>query len=339
MNQVKYLAPVIWLIAALSLAGDAQVNIDLGPHATSGRGYLEQWDSVQNRLILYRDSINPGEPAVLLVNSSGNITEIYPLKDLTGAQGVTIWSVAGTPNGGVAMAAVARYGPPNVKHVPLKSLLLTYDEVGTLRKLWELYPYEPHYIVADSDGNIFGLGEKDTNAKDYPLLVKYSPDGEVVGQFLSAKMFPQGDTVLNAGSATGESEMFIKKGILNIWVAPQKELLQLSLSGELRSRISLADVLQRLQKAVNSERFRVEQLGIDAGDQIVLQIAAWDNSKSKEAKFGFAKVSTDGTQAEFIRPLTSAVTTGKFLGTTSDGKVVFRSPPGKDGKQAVITIN
>jgi hypothetical protein len=313
------------------------MTVNLGLHVTPGHGgFLERWDSVQNRLILYRDSQNADEPGVLLIKNGGSVVPIYPMRDLPNSLGLVIWNVAGTPGGGVAIAAVARYSPQNVKPVALKSFLLAYDDGGTLRKLWDLSPCEPHYLAVDAAGEIFGLGYRATKATNYPLLVKYSPDGEVLGEFLPAKLFPQGDNVVLSASPTGESDMFIQQDTLFVWLAPQQELLRLSLSGELQARVSLSDALKRVREEANTEIIKVKKLGIDASGQVVIQAVSWDKTNLKQAKFGFIRVSADGGQAKLTAPFTSSPTPGNFLGVSTEGKLVFGSV-GKDPTEQIIT--
>jgi hypothetical protein len=291
------------------------------------------WDSVEDRLILYRNSSNSSEPALLLVDKSGGTIPVNPLKDLPNAQAVTIWAVAGTPDGGAVISLVARYGPLNVKQVPKKPFLLTYDANGSLRKLWEMYPCEPHYLAVDKSGNIFGLGYRDTDQTAYPLLVKYSPDGEVLGEFLSTKLFSRGEKVVVAGSSTGESRMFIQRDELYIWLAPQQELLRLSLQGDLLSRILLSNALQQVKTEANTSTMRVWGLGVDTSKQIVMQFVAYDEAK---ARYGFARISPDGTQAKLVTPFADGILPGRFLGTNSEGKLVFRGL-GKSSTEEIIT--
>ncbi len=95
---------------------------------------------------------------------------------------MTIWDIAQTHDGGVVFSAIAEYGLRNVKPVPAKGFLLTYNREGRLTKLWDVYPYEHHRIAIDDSGNVFGLGTKDTKNDNYLLLVKYSPNGRELGE-------------------------------------------------------------------------------------------------------------------------------------------------------------
>src|SRR5207253_8543926 len=140
----------------------------------------------------------------------------------------------------IVVSATLGYGPRNTHPIPIKSLLLTYDATGMLRKVWDVNPYLDHHLAADRTGNVFALGEKGgAAAGDYPLLVKYSPTGEVLAETLSTGLFTKKEAVVTSGSPDGESKLFIKNDHLFAWIAPTQELFTFSLDGTLLSRRSL----------------------------------------------------------------------------------------------------
>src|SRR5437660_97597 len=89
----------------------------------------------------------------------------------------------------------------------------------------------PQRIQFDSSGNVFALGDGGAATGDYPLLVKYSPTGEVVGEYLSSGLFAAKDSVVDLKSSYGEPQMFIRNGRLRLWIAATRELYTFSPDG------------------------------------------------------------------------------------------------------------
>jgi len=286
-----------------------QAAPDLLEDKGGGTGYNMKWDYRAGELIYYRDITAASAPAVRILKVEEGTIPIYPLPDLPGAKARTIWDAAETPEGGVIFSAVAEYGPRNVRPVPVKSLLLTYSRDGRLTKLWDVYPYHHHHIAVDSHGDVYGLGTKDTPRTNYPLLVKYSSDGDVLGEFLPANLFSIGDKVVESGSPNGETEMFANADELFVWSAPTQEILRLSLSGELRARNSLDNALKSLAAQNGSDRAKIIEILPGADGRIIAQIQLRPpEGSSVEFKFAMAAFSADGTEA---RVTLSAVDGGR----------------------------
>lgn len=247
---------------------------------------------------------------------------------------MTIWGAATTPAGGLVLSAIAEYGPREVKLVPVKSLILTYDASANLRRVWEVKPYHHHLLAVDQQGNVFGLGDRGDTTSGYPLLIKYSPTGKVLREMLPSTLFPGiGDNVVLSGSPHGESEMFIEKELVYIWLAPTQELFRFSLEGELLGRISLATALKGVAAQTGYDRTQVIWLGVQSG-KLVVQLRLWPkDTTGQRVKVGIVRLAEGGTEATLLGPLNEGPSPGRFLGTATDQKLVFVE---LDGKIAVV---
>jgi hypothetical protein len=316
---------VISLVAFVSIAialYSQQILPDLSADKAGGTGYLSRWDGRAGELIFYRDITDISAAAVRIIGTDGRTIPIYPLSDLPGATAMTIWDIAETPEGGVIFSAIAEYGSRKVRPVPVKSLLLTYSRDGRLTRLWDVYPYHHHHIAVDASGNVFGLGTKDTKEANYPLLVKYSPDGNVLGEFLPANLFLVGDAVVESGSAYGETQMFVNDEEIFLWCAPTQEILRVSLAGEVRSRNSLDRALQSLAAQGESKRAKIVELFPGPDGQITAQVLLYPKDGSK-SKLAMAIFSRDGTAARLPSNTQGYPESARFLGGTQAGKLVF----------------
>jgi hypothetical protein len=288
-----------------------------------GTGYMLKWDYRARELIFYRNITAVSAPAARILKADGSTIPIYPLADLPGAQALTIWDIAETPDGGVIFSAIAEYGPRNVRPIPAKSLLLTYSRDGRLTRLWDVYPYHHHHIAVDKYGHVFGLGTKDTPKTNAPLLVKYSPHGDVLGEFLRANLFSIGDRIVDSGSPYGETEIFANEDELFVWSAPTQEILRLSLSGELRARNSLDTALKSLAAQNNSNGAKILHVFPATDGEIVAQVQLLPpNGSSEPFKFALATFSNDGREVR-ITSRVNVQTAPPLLGGTPEGKLVF----------------
>ncbi len=294
-------------------------NINFEPDGHGG--YFWVWDTVQDRLIAYRDVNQVGVPALRLFSTEGTQSAaIAPLGDFPEARSFNIWGVAAAPDGGVAVAATVDYG----QHIA-KSLVLSYDSSGTLKKLGDVNPYHHHRVVVDREGNIFAFGERhDTPDSNYSLFVKYSPSAKVLREFLPGTSFPMGEDVVSTSGATGEHAMFIRDEELVVFLAPTRELLRFTLAGDLRSRVSLDPALDKVAASYNAARVEILAVGSLKEGTFIAQVRLWPNTGSDQPiRFGMMKFSSDGLTAGLLEPPAVSLAQGNFLGTTNSGKLVF----------------
>jgi hypothetical protein len=299
-------------------------------------GYMAKWDQRVGELMFYRIVDSRSAVAIRLVKPDGGSVAIRPLEDLPGARSVTIWDIAETLDGGAVFCATVEYAPPHTKPMPLKSLVMTYDVAGRLTRFWDVYPYGFLHIAVDSTGAVFAFGAKSTADDHDPLLVKYSQDGRVLGQFLPANLFSGGLGVLNTGPTTGESEMFVAGERIFLWLATTQELLTLSRTGEVVGRTSLQNALKSLAAETNSSRAIVNHVSVRRDGEIVAQVQLGPLAGTKAGvKMAMVAFSTDTTVAHPISTIMEAKQSGHFLGVSQDGKLLFLEP-GPEQAQLMI---
>src|SRR6266404_1737454 len=237
MNQTLRVLALFLSLAISPVAIFAQrILFDSSNEVCSQPGFQIEWDSTSQRMFAYRDTSDPACPSVRAFPNSGSGVALYPLKDLTGATYIDIWSITGSSLGDIVLSATVGYGPRNARPIPIKSLILTYDVTGMLRKVWDVSPYLHHHLAVDSEGNVFALGEKGATGRDYSLLIKYSPAGAVLSETLSTALFAGKDAVVVCGSPNGEPKLFVRNDHLFAWIAPTQELFTFSMNGALLSR-------------------------------------------------------------------------------------------------------
>lgn len=297
-------------------------------------GYVVKWDTVQDRLIAYRNTSDAAAPAAHVYGRDGHNLPVYPVKDIAGSAALNVFDAAATPEGGIVLGGFVEYGPPPRSHLDVRSVLLTYGPTGDLEKVWNVWPYEFDLVAVDSQGNVYAIGEADLT-EPYFLLVKYSPEGEVLRQFLSTSLFSVGDHILSPGGGRkGVNQMFIEDNVLFVWFARTQELLRFSLAGDLLSRVSLAQSLSDLAAATGNDRSVVRSLASDGAGQLIAQIGVWHTQSTAEAahtgKTLLVRLSPDGSSAT---PLPIGGDRTQLLGRSSAGKLVFYEPVSRTLKQ------
>jgi hypothetical protein len=325
MNSTKKWLLVWTLLLLVAPLCDSQELKIEKPNDGHGNYWLK-WDSVQDRMIAYRGASDASMPAGRVYDRDGHSFPIYPLRDLPESRTINIWDAAATPEGGMILAGLVGYGPPGPpgSRPPVKSVLLTYGPAGDLRKFWDVLPYEFDLVAVDGQGNVYALGNADLE-EPYFMLVKYSPEGKVLRQFLSTSLFPVGDHILSPGGGTeGLNRMFIAGNVLFVWFARTQELLRFSLSGDLLSRVSLAHSLSQLAAANGNDGISLHSLAAGEGDQIIAGVVIWNTQSAKTPpKSLLVQLSPDGSSAA---PLPVNLDKSQFLGKSSTGKLILLEP-------------
>jgi len=299
------------------------MRVEIGADGRADSSYMVTWDSANDCAVLYRDVSVATLPAARVQCRDGVAKAYYPLKDFAEAQNMTIWAAAATPDGGITIAAILLYGSPGEKHPTVKSMLLTYDSQGVLRKLWDVDPYHFHQVAVDRQGNVFALGDRRDSTPDmnYPLLIKYSPKGSVERELLLVKHFG-GDAAVASDSPYGESGLFIQNEQLYVWLAPRREILTFSLDGELRSQVSLASSLNELARSTRAKLVQILRFSANSSG-LIAQVRVWPEAEDEKSTTAMVQLSTDGTKAWLMSPLTEVLVPGRFVGTSRSRKNVF----------------
>ncbi|HWO27405.1 MAG TPA: hypothetical protein VNO32_01260 [Candidatus Acidoferrum sp.] len=310
------LAVVLFCSCQPCKSQDMQMDRMRDEHAN----YWLKWDTAQERMIAYGNSSDPSAPAGRIFGRDGHSVAIYPLRDLAESASVNLWDAAATPEGGMILAGIVGYGPPE-SHLQTKSVLLTYSPVGKLEKVWNVAPYEFDLVAVDGQGNVYGLGNADLE-EPYDILVKYSPEGKVLKQFLSTSLFSVGAHILSPGGGTkGLNQMFIQDQVLFVWFARTEELLRFSLSGDLLNRASLANSLKELAAANGDDGIVLRSLAPSGGDQVIVEVVLWDTrTATTSARPILVELSPNGPSAA---PLPFDMHSNRFLGKSSTGKLVL----------------
>jgi hypothetical protein len=252
--------------------------------------------------------------------------------DFPFAQEIDIWDVAATPEGGILVLGVLHYGDRRIDHV-----ILRYQPSGFLSKTWHVSPYHHHKLAVDRDGNVFAFGHRidspdGLEGPDYPLLIKYSPDGVVLKEFLDRSLFPLDMDVVSSGERFGEPLLLVTNDSLTLFVAATKEVFRFDLQGQLLDQFSLSPLFEEIAAAAGRNRVEVLSLGVSKRGDLIAQTRFWPQDRqSDKLSFQMIRIVLHSSSWEPLSQITPLPYPGIFLGISRDAKFIFlnRRPGGE----------
>lgn len=333
-SKSDYSPKKLLLIAFSSLVSlycfGQNIPIDATSDGKADSGYQTRWDSNHKRLVLFRDTSSADLPAARLFKLDGTSTPIYILRDFRDAKFADVWAAASTPEGGTVISVILGFGErPNIKDkeksIPMvKSFLLTYDAEGVLRRAWNVAPYHHQALAVDDAGNVFALGTRDAGKEGFPMIIKYSSSGKVLGEFLQSGGFAKGSHVIDGEPLNGGSNLFIRNQQLLLWLPSTREVLGFSLAVDLQFKIPVGRLVDRLAQQRGYLDASIATMAASSTGDIEAEVRFWQESKStKGAMSGLVVISRDGTDAKLAAPLAEmAGNTRQFLGVGDNDKPI-----------------
>jgi hypothetical protein len=319
VSKIRYLTVALGLLWYQPVCVSQVIQVDGSRVNDKQGGYFARWDSMQEKLLLYRSTSASAVPAARIYGKDGTGVVVFPLRDVAESQYIDVWGVAATPDGGIVLAAVVGYTPRGVKPTQLKSALLTYDGSGSLRSFWEVQPYQYDLVAVDAAGNVFGLGMSNLD-NPYPLIVKYSPEGKILKEFFPSSMLALGDKGLLTHSPGGENQLLISGNQLLVWVAASNELFRFSLNGDLIGRIQVSQALNAFAAAAASKGFEVMEIASNSAGDLTAQVLLSGRPPSNTRRIALVRLAADGSQATLLSTIEGQ---SKFMGKSKTGKDIF----------------
>jgi hypothetical protein len=151
------------------------------------------------------------------------------------------------------------------RHVYALERILLFDRRGALVKNLSAVPAEIGAAAMDGQGKMFTLGRVDGERSSHdsdPLIVGYDQSGHPAEKMLPRKLFA--DTDDPVGNALGDlmhggSRMTVTNEAVAVYLAPVGELIVLSRSGEIRTRVSVTMRLSEFAGANGHKMVYVDQ--------------------------------------------------------------------------------
>jgi hypothetical protein len=334
--MMNRLAIVMWLtlstvvVCMLAVASSAQNTVVQPPFSEPPNHFLFKWDVTQSVLGFYRD-VKTSIPAIETYSETGTPSPpISPLADFPKDEELYVWDIAATPEAGTAISAMFKERGTR----KLWYRLLFYDGTGTLAKVWNMYPYEHDRIVVDSDGNVYAFGDRVdiTSPKgnpDYPVLIKYSPDGKISKELLQRSDFPLDKEFVHTG---GDSDpfLYLAQDTLVLYVSGTGDLFSFDLDGKLQRRTNLYPVLSKITSEIGASESEVMALVGSDRRGFIAQIRSYIKKPTGGSfSFSLVKITSDGSSWARIGPTTNDPQPGVLLGSGRTAMMFLNHVDGK----------
>src|ERR1700722_13580603 len=243
-----------------------------------------RWDSLNQRLLYHRVSVNSSFRAIYTADAQGQgTTSIDVLKDFPGSRHAVIQGVEGGPNGSIVATCILQYDKR-----PIKELILTYNRDGVLSNIIDIYPYEAPTLAVDGEGNIYTFGvrtdlDPDDPKSVYPTIVKYSPQGAVLATMLPSSSFPPGDYPTEYSQVLGDPLIRVTPSGIAVFSASTGSYFLLSPEGKILARSGLASINQKVAERYDFKRGFVLSSFFDANGNLILRMGLDDGKVAKDA--------------------------------------------------------
>lgn len=255
--------------------------------------YSPAWDGERELLVFYRDSRAVDQAAIKIYSGSTLRTAIFPLRDFPSASSIMVWAVATLPAGGVALSGVLDFGKGQTKLV-----LLTYAADGSLKQLWDMKNRHNYSLVADDQGNIYALGfpveTGDSPQASYMMLAKYSPEGELLKEFLPRSDYAYLEKATMIDPAKGESRLLIWHNLLVLYLANAHQVSWFDTDGRSQQTVDLGSLLKSVATTYNSTSAIPKRVIVTAEGNYLMQVSLFGSNAQTDTVV--LQVSQNGTK-------------------------------------------
>jgi hypothetical protein len=296
-----------------------KIKLESGP-------YFCKWEPTFGVLLCMNNSDSVNTAAVTTYDLNGaQKLRVFPLRDFPGAKELNVWDVTAAPDEGVAITGVLLYGPKDGRLVTL-----IYGSQGQLLKLWDMKPYHQHMIAADRAGNVFGFGDRidmraGTGGPDFPLVVKYSPEGKILKGFLPQSTFDR--DVTDADPETGPNRLYTVQEEVVIFLAKPKEVFWFDSDGKELRRIALGSTINGIMKSHQGTTAEIMNITVTSDHEFLVQLKIYPASPTSENTVVIlARISADGSSVTIESSIPLAQSIGFFKGFSPDGRLIFLTP-------------
>lgn len=303
--------------------------------------YLLKWD--RDVLFHYRLAWADSSPTIKGY-LAGRALTVYlsPMQNLGGWEKGYLNDIAVSPTGEVVLLTTVVKNDNASKKV--SQLLLVYDASGQLERRVDCAPYEYSAIAVDDHGELFAFGYKigATTGEDFPMVIKLSLRGEVLGGF-HARSLHNLEADPTSTIPFGPPKLFVRDNRVGLWVGNTGDLFEYDFGVEPRlvRHISLKEQLlvldTELWTKVNSE---IDFIGRLHDDKLLIQVRTTkDLGEFLECSFRLYEINNDGHWTQ-ITTATATPQPGRVLGLDSKGNIVsIRLGPNRERLLSTYTLH
>jgi hypothetical protein len=264
MPRAKLLFPPLFLLGIATLLNSRAAAQELKPTG------LPQWDST-NQVLFFGIGF-PGCVVRAYLDGHQRGADIDIFKDFPGMQECGVEALTAGPDATTLVAAILNFGNDNIQQP-----ILTYDSSAKLLKTWDPAPqYVEAIAYSKDDGAIFILGERELPkgpyAPNYPLLIAYNRDGQILKTMIPAGALKDGGDSFHQGGEVGETALRITKNRIYFYAPTNREAVITDRSGTVLAHRSITDIIEKIGMDDGYHLVQIHAVDFNDDDDIVLEL-------------------------------------------------------------------
>lgn len=288
--------------------------------------YLLKWD--REMLFFYRLLWTEPSPVIKgYLGGKALVLSLSPLQDqgMRNLKKFCADDIAFTPSGEtIVLATIEEPSRQPGGESAISQLFLVYNSAGRLVRKFEVTPYRFYSIAVADDSTLWAFGYKIgvPRNKDYPMLVKLSLEGRVLGGFHSRTLHSPDEKVV-ASRPFGAPKLFVQDSRVGLWVAAAGEFFEYNIDGQLIQKLSFKERLLSLGQHLGRDgRVEVTFLGWHRSDRFLAQVRT-TKDLGDFWEIDFRTYELNGARQWIqLGPSTALPSPGRILALDSSGRVI-----------------
>lgn len=237
---------------------------------------LSQWDTTNQVLFVGYGGLHPGSLIRGYVDTRQRGAAIDVFKDFPRLQEAIIDGLTAGPDGTSLIAAVLNFGDRKIRRV-----VLTYDSAGHLLRSWDPAPqYAEAIVYTQEDDAVFVLGDRDVpdgpSAPDYPLLVEYSREGQVLKGLVPAHTLKDRADSFDQGGKIGQPALRVTKDRIYFYAPANREAVTCDRNGVVLAYRNIGELVDKISVQDGYHLIQIHNVDFSADGNIVLELLLGD---------------------------------------------------------------
>ena len=238
---------------------------------------LPVWDST-NQVLFFGYGAGPPDRSVRgYVDARQRGADIDISKEFPGLQAVVVDGLTAGPDDTTMIATILEYEGRHVRRA-----ILTYSSRGRLLRAWDPAPQSAEAIAYSKDDDaVFVLGDRDIpdgpNAPNYPLLVEYSREGQVLKSMVPANTLQDRGDSFWQGGEIGQPVLRVTRDRIYFYAPTNREVVACDRNGVVLAYRSISDIVEKISTRDGNHLVQIHQVDFSDDGNIVLELLVSDN--------------------------------------------------------------
>ncbi len=235
------------------------------------------WDST-NQVLFFGYGAGPADFSVRgYVDARQRGANIDISKEFPGLQELVVDGLTAGPDDTTMIAAILGYEGRRVRRA-----ILTYSSLGRLLRTWDPAPqYAEAIAYSKDDDAVFVLGDRDIpggpNAPNYPLVVEYSREGQVLKSMVPANTLKDRGDSFWQGGEIGQPVLRVTKDRIYFYAPTNREVVACDRNGIVLTYLSISDIEGEISTRDGYHLVQIHNVDFSDDGSIVLELLLTDN--------------------------------------------------------------